>query len=88
MRQVAPTRPQKWMIFFMLLIIVGLAGFVFWEVKGIIDPALEDTWSEFVFDWPIWANVTLGIVSIVVAVFAAWSAVHYIVDRNASWRNQ
>jgi len=76
------------MIFFMLLIIVGLAGFVFWEVKGIIDPALEDTWSEFVFDWPIWANVTLGLVSIVVAVFAAWSAVHYIVDRNASWRNQ
>lgn len=88
MRQVHPTRPQIIMSFFMGLIVIGLGGFAYWEIKGIIDPALEDTWSELVFDWPTWANVSLGLVSIIVAVFAAWSAIHYIVDRNASWRDR
>lgn len=86
MRQVAPTRPQKIMAFFMGMVVVGLLGFTYWEIKGILSPELEDTWSEFVFDWPTWANLTLGVASIIVAVFAAWSAIHYIVDRNASWR--
>lgn len=86
MRQRKPTRSQWWMIGFMVLIIIGLFGFAFFEIRGIIDPAPEDTFSEWVFDLPTWANLLISSVSIALGAILSWSAIHYVADKNASWR--
>ena len=86
MRQVAPTRAQWIMIFFLSLIVIGLVGAGIYEIKGIIDPATEDTISEWVFDLPTWANTTISIASFILGGILSWSAIHYVVDKNAAWR--
>lgn len=88
MRQVAPTRSQKIMLFFMSMILAGLIGFTIVEVRGILSPLPEDTFSEWVFDLPTWAILVIDVPFVAVAVIAGWASIHFLVDRNAAWRGE
>lgn len=57
---------------------LALAVFVVPEVVGIINPASEDTFSEWVWDLRLPGVIAISAVFMVVAIIAAWAAVHFI----------
>lgn len=78
MSQIAPTRPQRIMAILFGIAAAALAGFGVVEIQGVLDPALEDTFTELVVDLPAWAVVSVGGFSAVVGSIGIWSFGHYL----------
>lgn len=58
--------------FFLLLL------FLVPEAIGITSPAEEDTLSEVVFDWPLWATLLTSALFALFGGLAVWAAGHFI----------
>lgn len=77
-RRVAPTGVQKLMIALMIPVWVSLFLWLIPEVRGIFDPAAEDTYSEWVWDLPLWATLSIAALHLLAGVLFIWSAGHFI----------
>lgn len=66
------------MIVLMIPVWVSLFLWLIPEVRGIVDPAAEDTYSEWVWDLPLWAMLTIAALHLVAGVLFVWSAGHFI----------
>lgn len=66
------------MIALLTIALAAIVAFAVPEVAGIISPGAEDTFSEWVWDLPLWAVLSISLVFSVVAVIAAWAGVHFI----------
>lgn len=77
MFQRKPTRVQVGMIALIAIAFFALLGFAVPEVAGILSPGEEDTFSEFIWDLPLWAVVAVSTVFAVVALIAAWASIHF-----------
>lgn len=78
MKQHKPTPPQVLMI---VLLSISVLFFGLWlipEVIGVIDPATEDTFSEWVWDLPFPFVLFISTVSLFIGVLAVWAAGHFV----------
>lgn len=82
-RQRKPTPVQVAMITLMGLAYFFMATWLIPEVKGVLDPAAEDTYSEWVWDLPGWAVLSIAAFHLVAGVLFVWSAGHFIEGWNA-----
>lgn len=77
-----PTPVQWAMLILFGLALLLLIPFGVIEIIGIIDPAIEDTFSEYWFDvqnpWLFWP---FAIGSTVAGAILTWSGLHYIEGR-------
>ncbi len=78
MKQRKPTKPQQAMIALMAIAFTSLALWLIPEVQGIISKKPEDTYSEWVWDLPLWATLTIAAFHLVAGVLFVWSAGHFI----------
>lgn len=73
-----PTKSQKAMIALMAVVWASLALWLIPEVRGVFNPNVEDTYSEWVWGLPLWAVLTLAVFHVVAGVLFIWSAGHFI----------
>lgn len=78
MKQRKATGVQNLMIGLMLIVWGSLFMWVVPEVRGIFNPADEDTYSEWVWDLPLWAVLTIAGLHLIAGVLFVWSAGHFI----------
>lgn len=74
----SPTEVQRLMIFLMALAYGSLAVWLVPEIKGILSPASEDTFSEWVWDLPGWVMLSIAAFHLVAGVLFVWSAGHFV----------
>jgi len=48
------------------------------ELVGVVNPNVEDTYSEWVFDLPLWGVITIVFIHVVWGVLLIGSAWHFI----------
>ena len=77
-KQRKPTRVQKAMIFLMALAFTALLLWAIPELIGVVSPAAEDTYSEWVWDLPLWAVLVIAGLHAVAGLLFVWSAGHFI----------
>lgn len=77
-RQRKPTKVQGLMIGLMAVAWASLSLWMIPEVRGIFDPAQEDTYSEWVWDLPLWATLGIAAFHVVAGVLFVWSGGHFI----------
>lgn len=74
----SPTKVQKVMIALMAVAFGALGLWLIPELIGVFSPAVEDTYSEWVFDLPpVWVLAIAGLHG-VAGVVLVWSAGHFI----------
>lgn len=77
-----PTRSQVIMLTFMGLAFLNMIIWSVYEIRGLIDPAAEDTYSEYWFDvmndWLFWPIVILHIAA---GVLFTWAGLHFVEGR-------
>lgn len=78
MQQRKPTPVQKLMIALMVPVWVSLFLWLIPEVRGVISSATEDTYSEWVWDLPLWAMLSIAVLHLVAGVLFVWSSVHFV----------
>lgn len=78
MKQRAATPVQRVMVFLMLFAYGTLAVWLVPEVRGILSPAREDTYSEWVWDLPGWTTVSIAVLHLLIGVLFVWSSIHFI----------
>lgn len=66
-----------------MIVLMGLAFFFLavWavpEIIGIVSPAAEDTFSEWVFDLPWYGVLAVSGLFLIAGVLFVWSAGHFI----------
>lgn len=76
--QVKPTKVQGLMIGLMMLAYTALLIFTVPEVKGILAGGQEDTYSEWVWDLPTWAVLTIAVIHLIAGIALVWSSGHFI----------
>lgn len=76
--RVKPTRVQVLMIALMVIALTSLLAWVVPELIGVFSPTAEDTYSEWVFDLPLWAVLTIVGVQVVVGLAAIGSSWHFL----------
>lgn len=76
MFQRRPTPAQWVMIVCAAVILVALIVFGIWEIRGIVDPTLEDTFSEWVWDLDLWVLVPMTGISLILAIVFGWFTIH------------
>lgn len=77
-KKVAPTPIQKVMIALLAVAAVAVGLFAVPEIAGVISPAAEDTFSEWVFDLPLPAVLAISTVFALVGAVAVWAAGHFL----------
>lgn len=77
----APTKVQRIMIALMVVVYVALTIWLYPEVLGILSPALEDTFSEWVFDTSGWIFWSITVFHFLAGAVFLWSAGHFIEGR-------
>jgi hypothetical protein len=77
-KQRKPTPIQKVMIGLMAVAFASLALWLIPEVRGILGKEAEDTYSEWVWDLPLWATLTIAAFHLIAGVLFVWSAGHFI----------
>lgn len=77
-KQVAPTKVQKGMIGLMAVAWTSLLLWLVPEVTGILSPDAEDTYSEWVWDLPLWAILCIAVLHVIAGVLFIWSAGHFL----------
>lgn len=83
MRQRRPTRVQKLMIVYMVVAFSSLFMWLIPEVSGILSKKPEDTYSEWVWDLPLWGMLAISFLHLVAGILFVWSAGHFIEGFNA-----
>jgi hypothetical protein len=78
MFQRRPSRVQVLMIALMGLAAAALAGWAIPELIGVFTECTECTYSEWVWDLPLWAVLLITVVQAVVGIAAIWSGGHYL----------
>lgn len=73
-----PTRKQTGMIATLAVALAALLGFALIEIGGIVSLEGEDTFSEWVWDLNLGWVIAISVVFAVVAIIAAWAAIHFI----------
>lgn len=77
-----PVKPQTakqwWTIAGVTIMYFGFIVFAIPEVLGILDPAPEDTFSEWVWDLPLWGTLFFVVTFAVVALIGAWASIHFV----------
>lgn len=90
--QLKPTPAQWVMIACAAIALVALIVFGVWEIRGIIDPALEDTFSEWVWDLDLILLIPLTAISLILAIVFGWFTIHiwegYVMRKRLSHRIQ
>ena len=76
--RVAPTQSQWVMLSLMAGAFILMAVWTVWEVRGILDPAGEDTYSEWFFDLPLVWLIPLSLFHVFVGVLFVWAGLHFI----------
>lgn len=77
-KQRKPTRVQKTMIGFMAAAFTSLFLWLIPEVQGIVSKKPEDTYSEWVWDLPLWAVLVIAGLHLVAGILFVWSAGHFL----------
>lgn len=78
MKQRKPTPVQSLMIVLMGFAYFTLAVWLVPEIRGVLSAAKEDTFSEWVWDLPQWAVLSIAVFHLVVGVLFVWSSGHFI----------
>ncbi len=78
MKQRKATPIQKTMIGLMAVAFLSLGLWLIPEVRGIFSKQPEDTYSEWVWDLPLWAMLAIAAFHLVAGVLFVWSAGHFI----------
>ena len=78
MKQRKPTKSQWLMIGFMVTAFTSLFLWLIPEVRGIISKEPEDTYSEWVWDLPLWGMLAIAALHLVAGVLFVWSSGHFI----------
>ena len=73
-----PTKPQWVMLALMGVAFTLMLVWAVWEVRGIISPQAEDTYSEWFFDRPLAVLIPLALLHLVAGVLFVWSSLHFI----------
>ena len=74
----APTAPQRRLIVYMLAAVVAMAFWTEVEVRGVLSPAEEDTYSEWVWDLPAPVVGGFAVFHALVGLVSSWAALHFI----------
>ncbi len=72
------TKPQKWMIWSMIAAYVALLTFLVVEVIGVTSAQPEDTLSEWVWDLPFPAVVSIALLFFLTGLAFIWAGGHFI----------
>lgn len=78
MVQREPTEVQKWMIGLMGCALLFFGAWLVPETVGVLSSGSEDTFSEWVWDLPLWAVLTASAISGLIGFLAVWAAGHFI----------
>ena len=73
-----PTTVQTVMIVCMGVAFGALFIWLVPELLGAFSPAAEDTYSEWVWDQPLWQVLTIASLHMVAGIAFIWSAGHFI----------
>lgn len=73
-----PTRTQVVMIVLMATAFLALTIWAIPELVGVLSPESEDTYSEWVWDLPLWAVLTIATLHVIAGVLLVWSAGHFL----------
>lgn len=84
MTQRKPTRPQQVMIGLMAVMWLSLLLWLVPEIRGVFSTDVEDTYSEWVWDLPLWAVLIVAGLHLVAGVLFVWSAGHFL----EGWNNR
>lgn len=76
-----PTPVQRKMIALMFVAYAALTVWLYPEIVGIISPAAEDTFSEWVWDTPGWVFWSIVVFHAAAGVAFVWSSGHFIEGR-------
>lgn len=76
--RVRPTLSQWAMILLMGLAAAALLGWLGFELAGAFSTQREDTYSEWVWDLPLWAVLSVIGLQVIVGIAAIGSAWHFI----------
>ena len=71
------------MITYMAVAFFSLFLWLIPEVQGILSKKPEDTYSEWVWDLPLWATLGIAALHLVAGILFVWSAGHFIEGWNA-----
>ena len=77
-KQVKPTPVQKLMILYMGILWTSAFMWLIPELRGIFARGYEDTYSEWVWDLPLWLVLVIAALHLVGGVLMIWSAGHFI----------
>ncbi len=78
MRQRQPTPVQSLMIVLMGFAYFTLSIWLVPEIRGVLSVAKEDTYSEWVWDLPQWAVLSIAAFHLIAGVLFVWSSGHFI----------
>ena len=76
-----PTNAQKWMIRLMVMAYGAMLIWLVPELRGVLDPREEDTYSEFVWDTddlPFWS---ITVFHFLAGTAFTWSGGHFVEGR-------
>jgi len=73
-----PTKAQGVMIALMGSVFVLLGVWLVPELIGVFSPGTEDTYSEWVWDLPVFWMFTVAAAHLIVGVVFVWSAGHFV----------
>lgn len=76
--RVSPTKKQIPMVILMAIVWISLFLWVIPEIFGVISPEFEDTYSEWVWDLPIWGLLVIVFLHVVAGILLLWSAGHFV----------
>lgn len=66
------------MLALMGAVAVLLIVWAVYEIRGIVSPQGEDTYSEWFFDLPLWALIPLSILHLTAGILFVWSSLHFV----------
>lgn len=72
------TPVQRLMAIAMAIALVALLGWGVLELMGVFSSAVEDTWSEWVWDQDLWLVLTIVFLHGVGGLLLIWSAGHFL----------
>lgn len=78
-----PTRVQWLMIGLMAVAFGALLVWTVPELIGVFSPDQEDTYSEWVWDLPLWGTLIIVTLHGIAGVLLIWSAGHFLEGRSA-----
>ncbi len=78
MKQRKATPPQRVMAGLMAVAFGSLLLWLIPEIRGVFSARSEDTYSEWVWDLPLWATLTIAGFHLVAGVLFVWSAGHFL----------